>query len=168
MQQRAEPSGQVSAQFPRFDQASMPLMKRFAPLALGLALVPAGAGAVAPALISPGYWEATTEFLGLAHRTERYCIEPKNVAKFMLGPCNHHYRCDYPVQQVGGGKAHFEGEISNKSERYHVNGDATYTADTLDLKMSGSGHWKLVPLAGFAAIKAHRLAAECPEGAKKL
>jgi hypothetical protein len=146
----------------------MPLMKRLAPLALVLALAPAGAGAEQPALISPGYWEATTDFLGLSHRTERYCIEPKNVAKFMLGPCNHHYRCEYPIQQVGGGRAHFEGEISNASERYHVHGDVTYTATTLDLKMSGTGHWKLLPLAGFGAVKAHRLAADCPEGAKKL
>jgi hypothetical protein len=58
--------------------------------------------------------------------------------------------------------------IKNRSERYHVQGDATYTATTLDLKMSGAGHWKLVPLAGFGAIQAHRLAAECPPGAKKL
>ena len=148
----------------------MPPTKRFAPIALAFALAPigAGAGAPAPALISPGYWEATTEFLGLAHRTERYCIEPKNIVKFMLGPCNHHYQCDYPVQQVGGGKAHFEGVIKNASERYHVHGDVSYTATTLDLKMSGAGHWKLLPLAGFGAIQAHRLSAECPQGAKRL
>lgn len=143
-------------------------MKRFAVLALALALAPACAGAQPPALISPGYWEATTDFLGLTHTTERYCIDPKNIVKFMLGPCNHHYQCNYPVQQVGGGKAHFEGVIKNKSERYHVQGNVTYTATTLDLKMSGSGHWKLVPLAGFGAIQAHRLSAECPEGAKRL
>jgi hypothetical protein len=147
-------------------------MQRFAALALalapGLALAPAGAHAQTPALISPGYWEATTDFLGLSHKTERWCVEPKTVVKFMLGPCNHHYRCDYPVQRVGGGKAHFEGVIRNSSERYNVHGDATYTADTLDLKMAGAGHWKLVPIAGFGAIQAHRLAPECPEGAKKL
>ena len=49
-----------------------------------------------------------------------------------------------------------------------MQGDATFTATTLDLKMSGAGHWKLVPLAGFGAIQAHRLAADCPQGAKKL
>ena len=143
-------------------------MQRFAALALAVTLAPAVAGAQPVALISPGYWEATTDFLGLSHKTERWCVEPKAVVKFMLGPCNHHYQCDYPVQQVGGGKAHFEGVIRNASERYNVKGDAIYTADTLDLKMSGSGHWKLVPLAGFGAIQAHRLAPECPEGAKKL
>jgi hypothetical protein len=143
-------------------------MPRSALLAAVVALAPGLAGAQPPALISPGYWEATTDFLGLSHHTDRYCVEPKNIVKFMLGPCNHHYQCDYPVQEVGGGRAHFEGEIKNRSERYHVQGNATYTADTLDLKMSGSGHWKLVPLAGFGSIQAHRLAADCPEGAKKL
>lgn len=141
---------------------------RLAALAATLGLAPACAVAEPPALISPGYWEATTQFLGLSHRTERYCVEPKNVVKFMLGPCNHHYQCSYPVQQVGDGKAHFEGVIANRSERYNVQGDATFTATTLDLKMSGAGHWKLLPLAGFGAIQAHRLAATCPEGAKKL
>lgn len=143
-------------------------MKSFAVLATVLSLAPAGAVAQPPELISPGYWEATTDFLGLSHKTERYCVEPKNIVKFMLGPCNHHYKCDYPVQHVGGGKAHFEGVIRNSSERYRVHGDVTYTATTLDLKMSGSGHWKLVPLAGFGAIQAHRLSADCPDGAKKL
>jgi hypothetical protein len=146
----------------------MTAMQRFAALAVALSLAPAWAGAQPPALISPGYWEATSEFLGVAHHTERYCVEPKSVVKFMLGPCNHHYQCHYPVQQVGDGKAHFEGVIANRSERYDVKGDATYTATTLDLRMSGAGHWKLVPLAGFGAIQAHRLAADCPEGAKKL
>jgi len=143
-------------------------MKRLAVLAVTLCLAPGAVHASAPALISPGYWEATTDFLGLTHTTERYCIEPKNIVKFMLGPCNHHYQCDYPVQQVGGGKAHFEGVIKNASERYHVHGDVSYTATTLDLKMSGAGHWKLLPLAGFGAIQAHRLSAECPQGAKRL
>ena len=143
-------------------------MQRFAFLALALTLAPAAAGAEPPALISPGYWEATTDFLGLTRKTERYCVEPKTVVKFMLGPCNHHYQCSYPVQQVGGGKAHFEGVIKNSSERYRVNGDVAYTATTLDLKMSGAGHWKLAPIAGFATIAAHRLSADCPEGAKKL
>ena len=141
---------------------------RLAALAAALSLAPACAVAQPPALISPGYWEATTQFLGLSHRTERYCVEPKSVAKFMLGPCNHHYQCSYPVQQVGDGTVHFEGVIANRSEHYNVQGDATFTATTLDLKMSGAGHWKLVPLAGFGAIQAHRLAADCPQGAKKL
>ncbi|HEY1427218.1 MAG TPA: hypothetical protein VGF50_11145, partial [Caulobacteraceae bacterium] len=63
-------------------------IRRFAILALGLGLAPAcaHAAAAAPALISPGYWEATTDFLGLAHSTERYCIEPRSIVKFMLGP----------------------------------------------------------------------------------
>jgi hypothetical protein len=146
----------------------MTAMHRLAALAAALSLAPACAVAQPPALISPGYWEATTQFLGISHRTERYCVEPKSVAKFMLGPCNHHYQCSYPVQQVGDGTVHFEGVIANRSEHYNVQGDATFTATTLDLKMSGAGHWKLVPLAGFGAIQAHRLAADCPQGAKKL
>ncbi len=137
-------------------------------LAFVLLALPAAAGAETYPL-NPGYWEVTTDWLGLVKKTERYCIEPKNIAKIMLGPCNHHYRCDYPVQRVGDGKAHFEGDIHGRDELYHVVGDATYSPTSLDMLMHGSGHWHIVPIVDVrASVKARFLETVCPAGAKRL
>jgi hypothetical protein len=144
-------------------------MKRLTALALAFLAAPAVAAAQGPALISPGYWDVTTDWLGLVKKTEKYCIEPKNIAKFMLGPCNHHYTCSYPIQRVSDGKAHFEGEIRGHDELYHVHGDAIFTPTTMDMHMSGSGHWHIVPIpSAYASIKAHMLAPDCPADAKRL
>jgi hypothetical protein len=143
-------------------------MKRLLALVLMLLAIPAASSAQTYPL-NPGFWEVTTDWLGMVKKTERYCLEPKNISKIMLGPCNHHYRCDYPIQQVADGKAHFEGDIRGHDELYHVRGDATFSLTSMDMNMSGSGHWHIVPIAGVhASVKAHFLDAECPVGAKKL
>ena len=144
-------------------------MKRLTALALALASLPIASGAH-PSPLNPGYWEVSTDWLGLLKQTERYCVAPDRIAKFMQGPCNHHYQCDYPIQQVSGdGHVHFEGEIRGHDELYHVKGDATYTPTSLDMLMHGSGHWRIVPVAGVhASVKARFLSAECPADAKKL
>ena len=143
-------------------------MKRLAAAALALVALPA-ASTAQPNLMNPGYWEVSTDWLGLVKKTERYCVAPEKIAKLMLGPCNHHYRCDYPVQRVSDGKAHFEGDIRGHDELYHVKGDATFTPTSLDMLMHGSGHWHVLPIVNvYAAVKAHFLDAACPAGAKKL
>jgi hypothetical protein len=144
-------------------------MKRLFVLALALVAIPGAAAAQTPALINPGYWDVTTDWLGLVKKREKYCIEPKNIAKFMLGPCNHHYTCTYPVQQVADGAVHFEGEIRGHDELYHVHGDAVFTPTTMDMRMSGSGHWHIVPIpSAHASIRARMLASDCPADAKHL
>jgi hypothetical protein len=144
-------------------------MKRLLVLVLAILAIPAATAAQQPALIDPGYWDVTTDWLGLVKKTERYCIEPKNIAKFMLGPCNHHYTCTYPIQTVAEGKAHFEGEIRGHDELYHVHGDAYFTPTTMNLKLSGTGHWHVVPiLSAHASIQAHMLSPDCPVDAKHL
>jgi hypothetical protein len=117
--------------------------------------------------VTPGYWEVESSLLGLT-TTERDCLVPERISKAIAGPCNHHYKCSYPIQQVGDGKAHFEGDIRGKGEFYHVKGGGAYSATTFDMSMSLVGHWHIIPLAGTAWVKAHFLGAECPAGAKKL
>ena len=34
--------------------------------------------------INPGYWEATTTFLGMISNTDRWCIQPKDISKFLV------------------------------------------------------------------------------------
>jgi hypothetical protein len=142
-------------------------MKRL--LAIALLLLPAPLCAQPLTYgVTPGYWEIKTNWLGLYTKTERDCLVPERIAKFLSGPCNHNYKCSYPIQTVADGHAHFEGDIRGHDEAYHVTGGGTYSATTLDMSMSGSGHWHIVPMLGHAWVKAHLIAPECPVGAKKL
>ena len=142
-------------------------MKRLAVLALALLAAPAAAKD-ADYPINPGYWEMTMTWLGLVTTTERYCVEPRNIRKFIAAPCNHIYHCNYPVETIADGKAHFDGYIRGNNELYHVTGGGAYSPTTLDMHMSGSGHWKMVPIADAqASLKAHFLGADCPADAKR-
>lgn len=119
--------------------------------------------------VSPGYWEIKTNWLGLVSKTERYCVAADRISKILGGPCNHNYQCVYPIQQVANGRAYFEGDIRGHDESYHVKGGGTYSATTMDMRMSGAGHWHIVPIFGASAsVKARLLSTECPAGAKKL
>jgi hypothetical protein len=144
-------------------------MNRLASIALALALVPAVCGAQDTYGVNPGYWEIRTNWLGVIIRTERYCVAPERIAKILGGPCNHNYRCNYPTQQVADGKAFFEGDIIGRDEAYHVKGGGAYTATSMDMRMTGAGHWHFVPINGaYASVRARFLSADCPADAKKL
>jgi hypothetical protein len=143
-------------------------MNRVAAIAALLALTPIGVSAQDTYPVNPGYWEVTTDWLGLVVKTDRYCVEPRNISKFLAGPCNHIYHCDYPVQEVGDGKARFDGYIRGHNELYHVRGGGTYSPTSLDLSMSGSGHWRVVPIAGARfSLSGRYLGADCPVDAKR-
>jgi hypothetical protein len=119
--------------------------------------------------INPGYWEVTTNWLGLVRKTERYCVEPQAIPRFLGGPCNHIYHCSYPVEEFHNGRTHFEGDIRGNNELYHVKGGGSNTATTMGMKASGAGHWHFVPIVGAqASMKAHFLAESCPADAKHI
>ena len=122
-----------------------------------------------PYPINPGYWEVTTNWLGLVKKTERWCVTPKAIPRFLAGPCNHIYHCTYPVQEFHDGRAHFEGEIRGHDELYHVRGGGTYSLTSMDMRVSGAGHWHIVPIVDAeASMQAHFLADTCPAGAKQV
>jgi hypothetical protein len=141
-------------------------MKRL--VALLLLLVAPSAVKAQPYPINPGFWEVTTNWLGLASKTERYCIAPKDIPRFMSGPCNHIYHCDYPVQQFQNGRSHFEGEIRGNDESYHVRGGGAYSPTSLFMRSSISGHWHIVPIAGPITVSGHFVSASCPADAKRI
>jgi hypothetical protein len=143
-------------------------MKRLAAIAFAVLATPGLAGAQ-PYPINPGYWEVTTNWLGLVKKTERWCVQPKAIPRFLVGPCNHIYHCTYPVQEFADGHAHFDGYIRGHDELYHVKGGGTYSPTTMDMKVSGSGHWHIVPIVGASAsLNAHFLAEACPADAKQV
>src|ERR1700761_396577 len=81
------------------------------PLALGAAAAIWAGPAAAQKAISPGYWETTSKVTSPfpTQKTERRCIAPADVAKFMEGKINHIYKCTYLTKEVGGGKIVLKG-----------------------------------------------------------
>ena len=141
-------------------------MKPIAALALLLAALPAVAGAQAYP-INPGYWDVKENWLGLYNHTERVCIAPKNISKFLGAPCNHIYHCSYPVQSMADGKLHFEGVIWKSNERYAVHGGGDYAPASVHMTINGHGHWNILPFAFSATIDGRFLGDDCPADAKR-
>ena len=141
------------------------------PLAPALPTAPADLTAQAPPPgqypINPGYWRVV-EHWPLISRTELYCIEPWNITRFMLAPCNHIYRCVYPVQQLGPDSFHFKGVITGKGDRFDVQGGGDYTLTRVHLSVSGLGHWHILPVIFAASLDGQFLGADCPADAKRI
>ena len=87
-----------------------------------LALIPACVLLTSPALaqdttIQPGYWEVTNKVSAIVSqtKTERRCITPAEVSKFVMGPSNRHYKCDYPTRVFKDGKISLKGQCATKN-----------------------------------------------------
>jgi hypothetical protein len=114
--------------------------------------------------VRPGYWEYAYKVLGITVSTEHKCVKPNEIDKvFFAGPCNRHHRCEYPVREVGDGKAKFEGTWTDKRGRVgRVKANGTYTQTRFDLKASGTTTTG-VPMA--VTMNAKWVGATCPAGA---
>jgi hypothetical protein len=147
------------------------LMKPALPLALAIAALSASAAHAQPYPINPGFWEAHTTFMGLIGSTDRYCIKPKDINKFLAGPSNHIYRCTYPDQVTADGKIHFKGScVQTKHGKVvmviDLEGDGAYTPTTVRMRANGSTHMLGLPVSGSAAVDGHFISADCPADAK--
>jgi hypothetical protein len=81
--------------------------------------VAAGPAVAAPAVL-PGYRESTTKLLSPIRTTstEKRCITPADVDKFMAGPSNRHYACTYPTKTIAGGVITLKGTcVSKKGQK---------------------------------------------------
>jgi hypothetical protein len=144
-------------------------MNRLLPLLVAPLLTLAVAGATrAQNAISPGYWETTSKVTSPfpAQKTERRCIKPADVAKFMEGKINHIYTCTYPTKQVGDGKIKLQGSCATRDGApVPISGEGAFTSDSMHLEARVS-----VPFGGLtvpvrATTDAKRLGDACPDAA---
>ncbi len=117
--------------------------------------------------VLPGYWEYTTRALGQSD-TEQRCVRASEINRFFGGLSTRRYSCTYPVRQVGGGNARFEGNCVSRSGRQaRVRLNGTYEAEQFSFRGGASvraaGIWSpFIP----ASITARRISAQCPAGAE--
>jgi uncharacterized protein DUF3617 len=144
-------------------------MNRLTPLfaAALLALSVAGAAA-AQSAISPGYWETTSKVTSPfpTHKTERRCIKPQDVAKFMEGKINHIYTCTYPTKHVGDGKIRLQGTCATRDgPAIPISGEGTFTSDSLHIDARVSPQIGGLSIPVRASTDAKRLGDACPDPA---
>jgi hypothetical protein len=135
------------------------------PAALLAALAVAGPAAAASTPIQPGYWESTNKLLSPIKqtKTERRCITPADVAKFMGGPSNRHYTCTYPTNVISGGKITLKGTcVSKKGRKVAVEGSGAYTPTSFNLTAEIATEFLGLDIVGKASTEARRIADSCP------
>jgi len=116
--------------------------------------------------ILPGYWEYTNrlDFLFTDTKTEKRCVKPADVDKFLSGPSNRHYSCDYPTRVVGDGKASFKGVCRDKRGREaRVSAAGTYSPKAFHLDATLGTSIGGLPISPTASVDAKWLAADCPD-----
>jgi hypothetical protein len=140
-------------------------MKRLtAALVILAAAAPAAAVAAAPA-IQPGYWESTNKLLSPIKqtKTERRCITPADVDKFMAGPSNRHYACTYPHKVIQNGRISLKGTcVSKKGRKVAVQGSGAYTPTSFNLTADIATEFLGLDISGRASTEARRIGDVCP------
>jgi hypothetical protein len=137
------------------------------PERLLICLALAAGQAAAAETIRPGYWESTTSVTSPIQesKTERRCITPRAVARFMTCYINHHYKCDCPQQSYAGGQIRFRGDcVDARNNHVQIEGDGAYTPTTL--RMTARGKFKLLglPVPFSASTDSRRIGDVCPAG----
>lgn len=134
------------------------------PLALTAAMCVGAAQAAQPP-IQPGYWESTNKLLSpiKQSKTERRCITPADVDKFVSGPSNRHYACTYPTKVFAGGKIALKGTcVSKKGHKVAVKGAGAYTPTSFTLTAEIATEFLGLDITGKASTDARRIADVCP------
>ncbi len=138
-------------------------IRRLAPAALILTL--AGPAAAAAPPIQPGYWESTNRLLSPIKQssTERRCITPADVDKFMAGPSNRHYACTDPTKVIASGQIKLNGTcVSKKGRKIAVQGAGVYTPTSFTLTAEIAAEFLGLDIVGKASTEARRIADACP------
>ncbi len=128
------------------------------------ALAPAGAVQAATTIL-PGYWESTNRLLSpiKQSKTEKRCITPADVDKFLAGPSNRHYACTYPTKVFSGGRITLKGTcVSKKGRKVAVQGSGSYTPTSFNLTAEIATEFLGLDIAGKASTEARRIADACP------
>jgi hypothetical protein len=135
-----------------------------------LALIPASLLLAAPAAaqeqtILPGYWDVTNKVSAIISqtKTEKRCITPAEVSKFVMGPSNRHYKCDYPTRVFKDGKIRLKGNCATKNgSKAGIEATGTYSPTTFNMVAKISTTYAGVPLSGQATTTAKRISETCP------
>ena len=130
-----------------------------------IACLAAGQALAAPTPIQPGYWESTNRLLSPVKqtKTERRCITPADVDKFVSGPSNRHYACTYPTKVFAGGKITLKGTcVSKKGHKVAVQGAGSYTPTSFDLTAEIATEFLGLDITGKASTEARRIGDTCP------
>jgi hypothetical protein len=136
-----------------------------AALPFALALAACAGSAAAADTIQPGYWESTNRVLSPipSKSTEKRCITPADVEKFMMGPSNRHYACTYPTRSFEDGKILLKGTcVSKKGQQVALSGEGEYTSTTFTLTADVATEILGIPISGKVRTESRRIADTCP------
>lgn len=145
-------------------RALIPIAASSAVLLVGLVGLAAPAAA-APTTIQPGYWESTNRLLSPIRqtKTEKRCITPADVEKFLSGPSNRHYTCKYPTRVFADGNIRLKGTCaSKKGRKVAVTGQGSYTLTSFNLTAEIATEFLGLDVAGKASTEARRIGDVCP------
>ncbi|WP_165842927.1 DUF3617 domain-containing protein [Phenylobacterium deserti] len=141
-------------------------MKNLTALLLAAAAIATPAAAAQKTeTIKPGYWESTNRLLSPIRdsSTEKRCITPADVEKFMNGPSNRHYACTYPTKVIDDGKITLKGTcVSKKGRKVAVEGEGSYTPTSFQINARIASELFGIPLSGRASTEARRISDTCP------
>jgi len=105
----------------------------------------------------------TTTVLISSKKTEQRCLVASEINKFLTGPSNRHYTCNYPTRTVGGGKITLKGSCATKKGQVAlVTAQGTYSPTTFRLNATLSTKIGGIPLSGVNVTSARRLGDTCP------
>jgi hypothetical protein len=138
-------------------------------LLLGFGAVAVPSLAADTLLIQPGYWDVTNKIEAFVTKTttEKRCITPASVAKFMLGPSNRHYKCQYPTRIFKDGKITLKGTCASKKGRnVLIEAKGSYSPTYFKLVADVDTTYAGLPLGGTFTTEAKRKGDECPPDAK--
>lgn len=118
----------------------------------------------APQTVLPGYWEYTTNAVGI-RSTEQKCVRPSEINRFFGGLSTRRWQCAYPTREVGGGNARFVGTCTDhKNRRVGIRLSGTYRPDSF--RFTGGAQLARGTPYLPASITAHRISAQCPADAE--
>lgn len=110
-----------------------------------------------PPPIRAGFWETRLSALMLSGRDQR-CVQDNEIGRFVGGPHNSVYACQYPTSIVANGRIAWHGTcVSRGDHRLRLDADGTYTDTAMNLR--GVVHLRLVgvPIAAPFTVRARRL-----------
>ena len=131
------------------------------------ALLALAAPTLAAETIRPGYWESINRVTSpiSSTKTDRRCITPEAVSRFMGCYINHHYKCSCPEQSYSDGKIRFRGDCVDAKRRHVlIEGDGSYTPTTLQMTAHGRATFMGLHIPFSASTDSHRIGDVCPAG----